>query len=166
MFSKFSLRKKKHDFPLVRVDDRLFHGQVVVGWAQALQLERLILACDRILAEPALKQTLLSVIPSDIEGNIFSLETAAEKWRKGELNHDRTLLILEHPVDALKLLRFGAPVKTLTLGGLHFREEREQFLPYIFLSQWDRAALREIAQEGVTIFCQDLPATKPVPYNP
>lgn len=164
MFPKFA-RKKTKSLPLVRVDDRLLHGQVVVGWAQALQLDRFIVASDRLLSDSNLTQAMLALLPPGIEGDTVRLETAAEKWKQGELNHGRTMILVEHPLDALKLIRHGAPMKTLTLGGMHFREEREQYLPYIFLSQWDRAALREICQAGVTVFCQDLPATKPVPYN-
>jgi PTS system mannose-specific IIB component len=158
-------RKKKLVFPLVRVDDRLLHGQVIVGWVQALHLNPVYVACDRILREPALARALRSLIPPGTSGDIITLETAAEIWQNGELKNSRPLLVLEHPVDALKLIRLGAPMKTLTLGGMHFREERVEFLSYIFISEWDRVTLHEIRQAGVNIFCQDLPATKPVPLS-
>jgi len=158
-------RKKKLVFPLVRVDDRLLHGQVIVGWVEALHLNPVLVACDRVLRDPHLADTLRSLIPPGIVGDIVSLEAVAEMWQDGELKNGRPMIVLEHPVDALKLIRSGAPMKTLTLGGMHFREDRIEFLPYIFVSEWDRVTLREIRQAGVTIFCQDLPATKPVPLN-
>ena len=161
----FTLRKKNLSFPLVRVDDRLLHGQVIIGWGQALRLNRFIVASDRVLRNPVLAGTMRALIPPEMTGDVVSLETAGQQWSQGELNHGRLMIVLEHPVDALRLIRLNAPMKVLTLGGLHFREERVQYLPYIFLSEWDRAALREIRQAGVDIFCQDLPTTKPVPYN-
>jgi mannose/fructose/N-acetylgalactosamine-specific phosphotransferase system component IIB len=68
-------------------------------------------------------------------------------------------------VDALKLMRLGAPIKVLTLGGLHFREGREELLPYVFLSEWDRTTLQELLNLGVKIQCQDLPTSTPIPYE-
>lgn len=158
-------RKKKLVFPLVRVDDRLLHGQVIVGWVQALRLSPVYVACDRILRDPSFAETLRDLIPQGAVGDIISLETASQMWSNGELKNSRPMIVLEHPVDALKLIRLGAPMKTLTLGGMHFREDRIESLPYIFVSEWDRVTLREIRQAGVTIFCQDLPTTKPTPYN-
>lgn len=158
-------RKKKLVFPLIRVDDRLLHGQVIVGWVQALRLNPVYLACDRILREPALADALRNSIPPGATGDIITLEAAAQMWSNGELKNSRPMIILEHPVDALKLVRLGVPMKILTLGGMHFREERMEFLPYIFISEWDRVTLREIRQAGVTIVCQDLPTTKPTPFN-
>ena len=35
---------------LVRVDDRLIHGQVVVGWVQALGAQRIVLVDDEVSA--------------------------------------------------------------------------------------------------------------------
>ncbi|HJX88660.1 MAG TPA: PTS sugar transporter subunit IIB, partial [Gemmatimonadales bacterium] len=35
---------------LCRVDDRLIHGQVVVGWGQALGITRIILVDDQVAA--------------------------------------------------------------------------------------------------------------------
>ncbi len=165
MLSIISLRKKGLTFPLVRVDDRLLHGQIVVGWAQALHLNQLVVASDRVVSDSVLAGTIRALIPSEMKGDVVKLQTAADEWRKGELNHSRSMILLEHPVDALKLIRLGAPMKVLTLGGMHFREDRREYLPYIYLSDWDEAALREIRQAGVAIFCQDLPATRPVPYN-
>lgn len=165
MFLKLALRNKGLVFPLVRVDDRLLHGQVIVGWAQALHLDRLIVASDRVLRDPVLAETMRALIPPEMKGDVVSLETAARKWRQGELNRSRSMIVLEHPVGALKLIRSGAPMKALILGGMHFREDRREYLPYIFLSEWDRAALREILQAGVVVVCRDLPTTRPVPYN-
>ncbi|MFH1010693.1 MAG: PTS sugar transporter subunit IIB [bacterium] len=158
-------RKKKLVFPFVRVDDRLLHGQVIVGWVEALHLNPVLVACDRVLRDTPFADTLRSLIPAGTIGDIISLEAAAEMWRNGELKNGRPMIVLEHPVDALKLIRLGVPMKTLTLGGMHFREDRTEFLPYIFISEWDQVTLREIRQAGVSIFCQDLPATKPVPLN-
>ena len=38
---------------LCRVDDRLIHGQVVVGWGQALGINRIVLVDDQVAASTA-----------------------------------------------------------------------------------------------------------------
>lgn len=158
-------RANRLPFPIVRVDDRLVHGQVVVGWGQALQIRPLLVVSDRVAADPSLASTLRQLIPEEQQGDVVPLTEAAERWQSGAFQKTHAMLVVETPIDALKLVRLGAPLKTLVLGGLHFREGRDEFLPYIFLSDWDRTTLRELRTLGVKIHCQDLPTSKPVAYE-
>lgn len=158
-------RKNRLVFPLVRVDDRLLHGQVIVGWGQTLQLFPVLLISDRVSKDRLMSQTFRQLIPEEQKGDVISLAEAAQRWLRGDFKGTRAILVLEAPVDALKLVRLGVPLKELMLGGLHFREGREEVLPYIYLSEWDRTTLQELRHLGVKIRCQDLPATKPVPYE-
>jgi len=161
----FLRRKDRLVFPLVRVDDRLLHGQVIVGWGQTLQLCPVLLVSDRVSRDRAMSQTFRQIIPEEQKGDVISLTEAAQRWQRGDFKGTRAMLVVEAPVDALKLLRLGAQFKELVLGGLHFREGREELLPYLYLSEWDRTTLEELRNLGVKIRCQDLPATKPVPYE-
>ncbi|MBI5059722.1 PTS sugar transporter subunit IIB [candidate division KSB1 bacterium] len=165
MILKLPWQKDKLVYPLVRVDDRLLHGQVIVGWGQTLDLDLLILASDRVVKdEPALR-IYAGLIPEEMHGEVLSLTETAERWVRGDLDGKKAMIVVEAPVDALKLFRLGAPLKVLTIGGLHFREEREELLPYVYLSEWDRTTLGELRKEGVKIRCQDLPTAQPVAYE-
>lgn len=158
-------RKDSLVFPIVRVDDRLLHGQVVVGWGQALDLAPMVLVSDRVAKDPELSQTFRRLVPPEQQGDVITVSEAAELWLRGDYKNKRAMLVIEAPVDALKMVRLGVPMKVLTLGGLHFREGREELLPYIFLSDWDRTTLQELRGLGVLIRCQDLPASKSIPYE-
>ncbi|RPH94888.1 PTS mannose/fructose/sorbose transporter subunit IIB [candidate division KSB1 bacterium] len=157
--------KDKIVFPIVRVDDRLLHGQVIVGWGQTLGLHPVLLVSDRIGKDSELAATFRQLVPEELRGDIVTVAEAAELWTRGDFKDARPLLVVETPVDALKMVRLGAPMKVLTIGGLHFREGRDEILPYVFLSDWDRTTLRELAGLGVRIQCQDLPASKPILYE-
>jgi mannose/fructose/N-acetylgalactosamine-specific phosphotransferase system component IIB len=158
-------RENRLIFPVVRVDDRLLHGQVVVGWGQTLGIAPLLLVSDRVVKDEELSLTFRQLIPAEQRGEVIAVSDAAERWVRGEFKKARAMLVIETPVDALKMVRLGVPMKVLTLGGLHFREGREEFLPYVFLSGWDSTTLQELRTLGVRIQCQDLPTSKPIPYG-
>jgi mannose/fructose/N-acetylgalactosamine-specific phosphotransferase system component IIB len=162
---KFPWQKKKLQFPLVRVDDRLLHGQVVVGWGQQLSLKRFVLVSERLGQDAAYASALKNLVPEDMTAAILSLGEAAKRWEEGDFAEPGTMVVLESAGDALKLFKQGASLKSLTLGGLHFREGSEEYLPYVFLSRWDKLALEELMNNGVRVECQDLPTTKPSPYK-
>jgi len=162
---KLPWSKERLVFPMVRVDDRLLHGQVIIGWGQMLGLRPVLLASDRVVKDNSLAETFREIVPPELEGDVITLGEAAERWLRGDFKTSRAMIVVEAPVDALKLLHLGAPLKVLTLGGLHYREDREELLPYIYLSDWDRTTLDEIRRRGVKILCQDLPTAKPVIYE-
>ena len=161
----FPWSRKTSDFPIVRIDDRLLHGQVVVGWASALGLEWLILANDRVVVDKGLSAALKAGSSSDIKIDIIDLDQAAAGFESGEFAKKKSMLVLESPGDALKLVHKGVTLKRLHIGGLHFREGTDELLPYVYLSNWDRMALDEMIQRGVRVTCQDLPSTTPVAYR-
>lgn len=161
----FPWKKDKLQFPLVRIDDRLLHGQVIVGWGSQLSLTKFVLASDRVKSDAAYASALTSIVPPEFGVTVETLTNVAAAWNAKEYNDGRIMIVLESTGDALKLVKSGAPLKRLVLGGIHFREGKEEFLPYIFLSRWDRIALTELLNLGVRIACQDLPATKPIPYT-
>ena len=157
--------RKKTDYPIIRIDDRLLHGQVVVGWAGALGLEWLILAHDRVVATKSLCAALRAGVPPEIQTDVIDLDQAGAALANGDYSTQKSMLVLESPGDVLKLIHKGVTVKSLHIGGLHFREGSDELLPYVFLSNWDRMALDEMIQRGVRVSLQDLPSTNPVAYR-
>ena len=125
----------------------------------------MLLASDRVCKDAVLAQTLKQLVPEEQQGDVISVEDAAERWVRGDFEKTRAMIVVEAPVDALKLIKHGAPLKSLMLGGLHYREDRDELLPYLYLSEWDYTTLGEIMKEGVRITCQDLPTSKPVPFK-
>ncbi|NCQ36333.1 PTS sugar transporter subunit IIB, partial [bacterium] len=48
---------------LARVDDRLIHGQVTVGWCQHLHPDHLVLADNAVAADPWQSRVYASSVP-------------------------------------------------------------------------------------------------------
>ena len=97
--------------------------------------------------------------------DILDLDGAVAGLSSGDFASSKSMLVLESPGDVLKLIHKGVTLKTVHIGGLHFREGSDELLPYVYLSNWDRMALDEMVERGVRVSCQDLPATTPVVYR-
>lgn len=157
--------RKKAVYPIVRIDDRLLHGQVVVGWGQQLGLEWIILASDRVAESPTMVAAMKAGAPLEIQADVFDLEETARRYSSGEFAAKKSMLVFESPGDLLKLIHKGVSMKQVHIGGLHFREGAEELLPYVFLSNWDRMALDEMTKRGIRVTCQDLPGNHPLVYR-
>lgn len=146
----------------VRVDDRLIHGQVVVGCCETLGLHRLILANDEVAEDPLQTRLYRSVVPKAIELKILTVDAAASYLRGLDESADRkaTLVVLETPQDVSRLIASGAKIAKVILGGIHHHEASREIWPGYFLDEAQMSALRELLHRGISVEVQSIPGAR------
>ncbi len=150
---------------LYRVDDRLIHGQVVVGWAQPLHVGFIVLV-DHTVRGSAWEQDLYRMgVPPDIEVVFASTAEATARLPVWERD-PRVGILVAGDIDTLAALSTnGLRVRRITIGGLHHRPGRSERLRYVYLSDDEVAKLRALAAQGIEVTAQDVPTAAPVPLG-
>lgn len=147
---------------LCRIDDRLIHGQVVVGWGQPMGLGFIVLVDDEVACSEWERELYRMGVPPDMDVIFETVEGAAKRIEEFESDPRRGIL-LTGDVESMKRLSALAPsLKRINLGGIHHRVGRAQKLRYVFLAPDEERTLREIAATGVTVTAQDVPSARPV----
>lgn len=140
-----------------RLDERLIHGQVVTGWANALKLDRIILANDQAARNPWERELYLACLPPEIEGSILTVEEATKYLSNGEFKNRKIMLIVNSPADILKMKERGIQIAELNIGGMYQKQERIQILPYLHLSLEEIADFKKLFSQNVKCICLDVP---------
>jgi mannose/fructose/N-acetylgalactosamine-specific phosphotransferase system component IIB len=150
---------------LYRIDDRLIHGQVVVGWGQRLGVGFIVLVNDEVRASEWEQELYRMGVPPTLEVIFAGVAEAAARLPEWERD-DRKGIVLTGDVDAMAALCQAMPgPRRVNLGGVHAREGRSERLRYVFLSPDEAAKLQALAAQGVEIAAQDVPTAKPVPIG-
>ena len=144
---------------LVRVDQRLLHGQVAVGWVPSLDADRVVIADEALAADAFGREVMTSAAPPELTVDVFTLPEAAERF--ADLS-GRTILLVRNPAALLELVRLGARVQEANIGGLHWKEGTRRFLDYMYVTPEDVTALSELARSGVQLTALDLPGNPKV----
>lgn len=152
--------KKKYAPLIIRIDDRLIHGQVIVGWGDKLGLYRIILANDEAANNESLSELYKSLMPPEIDGYVFSLSDTVKFLRQNP-SDGRTMLVVGSPKDTLDLLKFGLKADRVIIGGLHNRSGAKKILSYFFLDDKQREELIKLLKMKIPLICQDLPNNPP-----
>lgn len=146
---------------LVRIDDRLIHGQVLEAWLPWTRADELIIPNDA-LAEDSVQQAILqTAMPAGAKltiGPVAAIETLIGPRDRMV----RQMVILEHPRDALRLMRAGMPLSGLNLGNLVCEEGTLKLSRSVLIGENCLADLVEIAQAGVDVRLQSVPFEKAV----
>jgi len=150
---------------LFRIDDRLIHGQVVVGWGQATQAGFIVLVDDEVRVSDWEQELYRMGVPPSVDVEFASLAEAIEKVPVWEADA-RKGIVLTGDIETMAALCAGAPsVRTVNVGGIHFRAGRTERLRYVYLTDEEAARLRRLAASGVEVTAQDVPTVSPVPLD-
>jgi mannose/fructose/N-acetylgalactosamine-specific phosphotransferase system component IIB len=149
---------------LYRIDDRLIHGQVVVGWGQPLDIGFLVLVDDEVATSDWEQELYRMGVPPEMEVYFHTVEDAPahlERYRADS----RPGILLTGDIDSMRRLVEHSSITEVNLGGIHHKVGRVQRLRYVFLAPDEERALRDMAARGVTITAQDVPAARPMPLD-
>jgi mannose/fructose/N-acetylgalactosamine-specific phosphotransferase system component IIB len=148
---------------LYRVDERLIHGQVIVGWGARLRPDRIVVVDDD-LATSAWEQELYAMgVPAEVEAEFVAVATAIERLPEWQSSHERVLLLARDIATLARTARSGLlRGEEVNIGGIHHAPGRTRVLRYVFLSDEEREELRNLAERGIRITARDLPGARPV----
>ena len=150
---------------LYRIDDRLIHGQVVVGWGQPLDCGFIVLDDDEVRDSEWEQDLYRMGVPPNIEVIFASAAEAAERLAAWEAD-PRNGILLMGDIDTAAALAAAAPAgRRLYVGGVHHRPGRAERLRYVYLTDGEAEQLRQIARGGVEITAQDVPTARAIPLG-
>jgi len=149
---------------LNRIDDRLIHGQVVVGWGQPLGVKFIVLVDDTV-AESDWEQELYRMgVPPEMEVRFHSADDAAQVLDRYR-TEPRPGIVLTGDIATMQRLVDHGGVRDVNVGGIHHRAGQTQHLRYVFLTADEQDALRALAAHGAVVTAQDVPAARAVPLE-
>jgi mannose/fructose/N-acetylgalactosamine-specific phosphotransferase system component IIB len=150
---------------LYRIDDRLIHGQVVVGWGQPLDLQFIVLVDDEVAASDWEQELYRMGVPPDMDVYFDAVHTAAGNLSRYQDEERRGLLLTGDIGTMTRLVDATESITRVNLGGIHHRPGRVQRLRYVFLTPAEEAQLRALESRGLEVTAQDVPAARPVPLD-
>ena len=146
---------------LNRVDDRLIHGQVVVGWGQPFDIGFIVLVNDEV-AESEWEQELYRMgTPPEMDLFFHSVDAAVQALHRYREDPRSGILLTGDVASMCRLVKEGA-VREVNIGGIHHRPDRRQRLRYVFLSPVEEDVLKDMERKGATVSARDVPAASPV----
>ncbi|WP_307738889.1 PTS sugar transporter subunit IIB [uncultured Parolsenella sp.] len=145
---------------LLRVDDRLIHGQVAVTWTSHLGADTILVANDKAKDDPLMRSAFKLAKPPQCLLSIKSVAGAVLVINNPKHEARRIFVVCASPEDALRIVRECPEAKSVCLGGIRQSGERKQVAPQVYLDSEDLKAVKEIDSLGRNVYLQSLPEQK------
>ena len=142
---------------LARIDDRLIHGQITEGWCPIFKPEIILVVSDEVASSEWQGDLCLAALPICFKGMIASVDEAPHIIN--ELNKDPrpSYVLFESPEDAYRVVKNGARLTELNVGGMHSAQGKREILDYIFVDETDTNNLKALQDMGIKLDFRDLP---------
>ncbi len=147
---------------LVRVDNRLLHGQILEAWIPRLGVKEVVVADDEAAASDLAQAAMTLCVPPDLPVRVLAVKDVP--WAELAAA-PRVALVLVRDVAALSAARADgltpALARRVNVGNVHFAPGRRPVTPSVFLAAPEIAALRALAADGFEVEARAIPSEPP-----
>lgn len=148
---------------LVRIDDRLIHGQVVTQWISHTQANIIYIVDDTLANDPFMKKMLVNLAPAGTVVKVVTIQAACENMHKVQDNKElRAMILTNTPYPVLKMVEAGITIPKVILGGMGAGLDRKRIFKTVAITEKEKQDIEAIMEFGVEVVCHIVPYTPEV----
>lgn len=129
---------------LLRIDERLLHGQVAVTWVSAVNASSILIANDEIMENEMGKMALKMAKPNGVNLAIRSIDQGAELLNDSRSTDISIFVIVKTIADAVRLAEKTNCIKHVNIGGIRKREGGKLIAAAVYANDEDIRNLRKL----------------------
>lgn len=142
---------------LLRIDNRLVHGQVGVTWTSSLGANLIVVADDEAAVQPIQQQLMTMTADNGGVGiRFFTIEKTIRIISKAA-PAQKIFIVCKSPSVARRLVDGNVPIKDVNVGNMHFSEGKHALTKKVYVNDQDVEDLKYIEAKGINVFIQDVP---------
>ena len=150
------------DIALVRVDNRLVHGQIIEGWVPFVKAA-IIFVVDDDVANDFFRETVIKMaVPREVEAVVYSVESFASMAPFKQEPGKKAIVLFSNITDALRSYQLGFKFQKLNVGNVYNEDCRSQLSTCVLLNDQDMESIRSLLALNVEVELRRVPREKPL----
>ncbi|AEB29126.1 PTS system mannose-specific EIIAB component [Carnobacterium sp. 17-4] len=136
---------------LVRIDDRLIHGQVVTVWAKVTKVNRILVVSDEV-AQDIMRKTLLKhAAPPGVNVNVITIDKMISIYDDPTFNTFKSMLLFTNPRDVRRVVEGGVSFDSINIGGMSFSDGKKMITNAVAVNHHDIQDLHYLNEQGIDL---------------
>ena len=145
---------------LIRIDDRLLHGQVALTWTPSMGAGCILVANDKIADDDFQKMALNLAKPANVKLLVKSLTDTAAILNDARYNSIKMLVLLNSVIDVFSLSEMVTDIKSINFGGIRTKEGSKAVSTAVSLTESDVAIIQKMLNKGLELEIRQVPGDK------
>lgn len=150
------------DIALVRVDNRLVHGQILEGWIPYLKASYVAVVDDQVASDFFRETVIRMAVPRDVHLIVSTVAEFAKTYPFKRGSGSKTIVLFSRIIDAWTACRLGFQFDRLNIGNIYNDECKLCCTPSVLLSEDDIRDIHKLRDTGVNIELRRVPREQPI----
>jgi len=148
---------------LLRLDERLIHGQIAIKWARHLSVDHIVVINDEAANNDIIKKSLMMAVPPNIKVAIKGMEDGIMLLNDPRAGSMHMLVLVGTPQEVLQLLNRVKGINKVNIGNYgrvapkDGTEFRKTYRNNLYLYEKEVVVLKDILNTGVECIYQTTP---------
>lgn len=151
---------------LLRIDERLVHGQVAVVWTKYLGVDRIVVADDDAAENETQKYAMQMAVPDGVKLVVTTVEKAIALVNDPRAERLKIFLIAKNPDNVIKLVEQMKEKPRINVGNFGRMSggsdaDKISLERNLFVTEADAVKFKKLISMECDIFYQSVPDEKP-----
>ena len=139
------------DIRLVRIDDRLIHGQVATVWTKLSKAERIIVISDEVDQDHLRKTVLRKVAAPGRKGKGIPVDKFVDSYVDDAHNQFRARLLFTNPLDVERIVQRGVQIDHVNIGSMSYSDGKKMITNAVAVDKRDIQAFEYLNFKGIQL---------------
>lgn len=152
---------------MVRLDERMIHGQVAIKWSRHTGVDRIVVANDEAAANPLIQKSLMMAAPDTAKTAIKDVGASIELLRDPKAAQHKILIIVSTPEDLLRIVTEVSDIPLVNVGNYGRvapkvnGEPRKSYRKNLYAYESEVLVLQKVIETGIKCNYQTVPDDAP-----
>ncbi|OTN88831.1 PTS system IIB component [Enterococcus sp. 7E2_DIV0204] len=139
------------DIRLVRIDDRLIHGQVATVWTKSTNVNRILVISDAVAHDTLRKALLVQAAPPGVKVNVITVDKMIEAFADARFDNLKVMLLFTNPEDVKRIVEGNVVFNSVNIGGMSFTSGKRMITNAVAVNKEDIAAFKYLHDQGIKL---------------
>lgn len=150
------------DISLVRVDNRLVHGQILEAWVPFLKASCIVVVDDQVASDFFRETVIRMAVPSEVRVIVSGVSEFAENNAFMQGSGPSTIVLFSTVSAAWMAHKQGFRFDRLNIGNIYNEECRLCCTQSVQLNDGDIQTIKELQNAGVHVELRRVPRERPI----
>ncbi len=152
---------------MVRLDERLIHGQIAIKWSRHTGVDRIFVVNDDAANNSIVAKSLLMAAPATCKTAIKGIDDAIRMLQDPRCDSLKILVVCSTPEDLLRIATEVKDIPLINVGNYgriapkHGEEARKTLRRNLYLYEDETAILKKVLETGIDCVYQTTPEEAP-----
>lgn len=148
---------------LLRLDERLIHGQIAIKWSRHTNVSHIVVANDAAASSQIIQKSLMMAAPGHIKTAIKSMDDAIKLLNDPRCEAMSILVLVKNPWDLVKMIESVPGIEKVNIGNYgrvepeHAGHPRKRYGNNLYIDETELPEFKKVVASGHKCIYQTTP---------